>query len=383
MAFNPILHGLRGIAALLVLLYHWKETFPAFAGTYRQLPFLGTQWNVLLPIDFGWIGVHWFFVLSGYLLAANIWSQPLGAQNITRFWARRFFRIYPAIWVQTPILLMVTYALVGLPNFDRYRLIGNLLLWLDPYPGGVIGYNAVWWTLPIELGFYLVLPFLMLLYRRIGWISTLLLVLAITAGWRLWVLAQVAGPNYHNALPILRALPGSLILFMLGFFISHLQHKTTLHTKGSGRWLLLAAGLLFYGWLQLLIDHKKTIAFEPLLLATNDPVIGLLIAGVIWVLLRPDMGKALVNRLLASRPLHWLGEFSYGIYLWHYPCLRLLPKLFPRDWRGMENSALALGICLVFTLVAAALSYFLVEKPVLNWVARTQAARKSLASPAH
>ena len=184
MAFNPILHGLRGIAAMLVLLYHWKEAYPAFAGMYRQLPFLGTQWNLLLPIDFGWIGVHWFFVLSGYLLASNIWNKPLSAAEITQFWARRFCRIYPAIWVQIPIMLVVTYAIVGLADFDWARLLGNLLLWLSPFPGGVAAYNGVWWTLPIELGFYLALPFLMLLYRRIGWGPTLLLVLLIT--WASW-----------------------------------------------------------------------------------------------------------------------------------------------------------------------------------------------------
>lgn len=372
MTFNPILHGLRGMAALLVLLYHWKENYPAFAGTYRQLTFLGEKWNFFLLMDFGWMGVHWFFVLSGYLLSANIWHRPLTVRVTQHFWARRFARIYPAVWIQALLLLSLGYWLTGTADLRWDKLINNLLLWLAPLPGGDVPYNGVWWTLPIELGFYLVLPAWMLIYRRVGWAKTLWLVLGISVGWRLWVLAPSAGPNFHHTLPLLRALPGSLILFMLGFFISHLQHKTTLHNRGSGRWLLLIVVLLFYAWMQLLIDHRKTIAFEPVLLAANDPVIGLMIAAVIWVLLRPDMGKAWVNRFLASRPMHWTGELSYGIYLWHYPCLRLLPKIFPRHWGGMENSALALAICLVFTLVAAALSYFLVEKPVLNWVAKRQ-----------
>jgi peptidoglycan/LPS O-acetylase OafA/YrhL len=376
MAFNPILHGLRGMAALLVLFYHWKESFPAFAGTYRQLPFLGTQWNLLLPIDFGWIGVHWFFVLSGYLLAANIWHKPLTFQDTTRFWARRFWRIYPAVWVQIPLLLIATYALVGLPNFDWYRLLGSLLLWLYPYPGGVLGYNGVWWTLPIELGFYLTLPFLMLIYRRIGWFKTVLLVLTITAAWKTWVLSMNAGPNYHASLGLLRLLPGSLSLFMMGFLISHLQHKTNLQNRGSGPWLLALTLLAFYAWIQFLITHRKTLTFEPVLLAIADPVIGAFIAMLLAVLLRPDMAHTWLNHLLSSRPMHWLGELSYGIYLWHFPVLRFMPKLFPSAWSGMEGSALALIVCLLATLPLAALSFFLVERPALAWLAKRQAARR-------
>jgi peptidoglycan/LPS O-acetylase OafA/YrhL len=383
MTFNPILHGLRGMAAMMVLLYHWKESYPAFAGAYRQLPFLGTKWNLFLPADFGWMGVHWFFVLSGYLLSANIWHRPLNAMEVRQFWERRFVRIYPAVWVQIPIILLAIYGVNGYLDVRWQSLLGNALLWVVPYTGGVAAYNGVWWTLPIELGFYLLLPALMGFYRRFGWTVTFWLVAAISSGWKLWVILDHEGANYHSAMPWMRALPAALIVFLCGFYVSHRQHLGRPQRAGAGPWLLLGVVALFYGWLQLLIQHRKTIFFEPGLLAASDPVMAALIAAVIAVLLRPDMAHSWVNRILASRPMHWLGEWSYGIYLWHYLCLRWIPKLFPGDWGGVNNSAFALAACLLFTLPAAALSYFLVERPALAWLARRQETRRSAATPPH
>ncbi|MEZ5701266.1 MAG: acyltransferase [Burkholderiaceae bacterium] len=379
MNFNPILHGLRGMAAMMVLLYHWKESYPAFAGAYRQLPFLGTQWNLFLPVDFGWMGVLWFFVLSGYLLSANLWHKPLSAMEVRHFWERRFARIYPAVWIQLPILLWLT-AIVAGPLAVRWEsLVGNFVLWVVPFGGGVSPYNAVWWTLPIELGFYLVLPAVLLFYRRLGWPSP--------CCW--WWPSQRPGSSGSS-----RATKGQLPGFpgpdALPARCAVCLHVRLLHqpppaprpasAARGGPWLLLLVLALFYGWIQYLIAHRKTILFEPGLLALNDPILAMLIAAVIALLLRPDMAQSWINRLLSSRPMHWLGELSYGIYLWHYPCLRAMPKLFPGHWGGVENSAFALVACLLFTLPAAALSYFLVERPVLTWLARRQNARRLAAT---
>lgn len=381
MTFNPLLHGLRGMAAILVLLYHWKDAYPAFAGTYRQLHFLGTPWNLFLPIDFGWIGVHWFFVLSGYLLAANVWSAPLSAVDIRRFWARRFCRIYPAVWAQIVVLLWMSYALTGLPDFSWLQLLGNLLLWLSPFPGGVAMYNDVWWTLPIELSFYLCLPFLVLMYRRIGFMNTFLVTVVITFGWRIWVAVLHDQDNLRSALPVMRALPGSLCLFMGGFLLNHLQRLAGFQHRGSGRVLLAVVLIAFYGWLHLLIAHRKTIWYEPWLLVATDPVIGVLITCIMAILLRPDMQTGLIHRVLTTRSMHWLGEFSYGIYLWHYPVLRFLPKLLPGAWSGAGGGALALLACLLITLPLAALSYFLIERPALAWLSQRQRQRSHRQTP--
>ena len=372
MSFNPLLHGLRGMAAVLVLLYHWKEAYPAFAGTYRQLSFMGTPWNLLLPIDFGWIGVHWFFVLSGYLLAANVWTAPLTAREVRHFWARRFCRIYPAVWMQIVLLLWISHALTGLPGISWPQVLGNALLWFPPLPGGVAAYNGVWWTLPIELGFYLCLPFLVLMYRRIGFVGTLLVAAAITLGWRIGSAAMLDFSNLRSALAGMRALPGSLGLFMGGFLLNHLIRETRWQVRGSGRLLCAVVLVLFYGWIQLLIAHRSNFWNEPWLVIATDPVIGVLIASLLAVLLRPDMQTGIIHRALTTRTMHWLGELSYGIYLWHYPVLRLLPKVFPGHWGGPAGGLLALLACLLITLPLAALSYFVIERPALAWLSRRQ-----------
>jgi peptidoglycan/LPS O-acetylase OafA/YrhL len=94
---------------------------------------------------------------------------------------------------------------------------------------------------------------------------------------------------------------------------------------------------------------------------------GLIVLGLVAA---PGMG-----RWLASPPLRLLGTLSYGIYLWHYPIIRLLraEKWWPMDL--VPKFALVFGFC----AVAAAFSWFCVERPALRWSARTIEKRRARA----
>ena len=102
MTFNPALHGMRALAALGVLLFHWTGVFPAMTRALENVSFLGMNWDLMFFVKMGWIGVDWFFVLSGYVLAATIWHSPLHWRDVLQFWKRRVLRIFPAIWDGLP-----------------------------------------------------------------------------------------------------------------------------------------------------------------------------------------------------------------------------------------------------------------------------------------
>ena len=93
----PALHGLRGLAALAVLLFHWYQFFPAAASVIRPERFAGTVLDPTAYLGFGWMGVPLFFVLSGYLLGGQVARVELTGTFLKRFWVRRFLRIYPAV----------------------------------------------------------------------------------------------------------------------------------------------------------------------------------------------------------------------------------------------------------------------------------------------
>ena len=128
-----------------------------------------------MQVKFGWLGVPLFFVLSGYLLSTQLGSGTLNRERVVRFWRRRFLRIYPGVWLQLAILALAAAAGIAIvPELSALQWGANALL-LVSFPDAIAPpANKVYWTLPIELTFYLVLPALVLVQRRVHWASSAL-----------------------------------------------------------------------------------------------------------------------------------------------------------------------------------------------------------------
>lgn len=377
MTFNPILHGLRGLAALAVLLYHWKSTYPRAAMAYQKVPFLGTEWDLFFFINVGWNGVHWFFVLSGYLLASKLLHDLTTVDKgaIVHFWQRRVLRIYPAVWVQLSLLLPFSYWVGLAPEYRWQAVLANYLLWPAPLPGSVAFYNSVYWTLPLELTFYLLLPFIVLLQRRIGFWAVIGLAMAITLAWRFGIVwLNEAGWAQIHPNRMRTVLPGMLMIFMAGYAITRFPQ----HISDRTRYGLLAVALALYvAWHEVMVAVRFTLPRTHWFIITWEIVLGLLIALLVALLLKPLRPW----RWLGSRPLVWLGDMSFGIYLWHWPVLRQLRRLVSAPWNTEAGSWLALLICLAVTLPLAILSYRFVEQPALRWIARRQSRQPAHLNP--
>jgi peptidoglycan/LPS O-acetylase OafA/YrhL len=135
----------------------------------------------------GWMGVHVFYVLSAFLLGGIYFSSfEKGKWDIWAFYKKRVLRIFPAYYFQLIILLVLIFF--GYYNYSgEFNLIAHLFMFFNLPPIEVQPLNGVWWTLPIEFAFYLILPFLVILLKKAGVILFLLLSFGVTLAYRIWV----------------------------------------------------------------------------------------------------------------------------------------------------------------------------------------------------
>ena len=353
MPYLPALDGLRAIAVLSVVFYH-----------------AGVAW-----FGGGYLGVETFFVISGYLITSLLLLEHgrSGGTGFRAFWMRRARRLLPALALV--VIASLVYAVIFLPaevaglRSDALAAAGYATNWYlifehRSYFESLGRPSALQhlWSLAVEEQYYLVWPLLFAGMMRV-WRPRL--VLAVTLGGALTsalLMAFLFDPNvdpsriyYGTDTRAAGLLLGSALAFCWRPWLRPAQEERL----GAG-FVLDVGGLAALALLAVLfLQLSETSAF---LYRGGFVLAGAAAAAVIAVAVHPD--AHVVPRILALRPLRWLGTRSYAIYLWHWPVITVTRPGLDTPLDGITLFALRLGVTLAF----AELSYRLVETPVRTGV---------------
>ncbi len=315
-----------------------------------------------MQISFGWLGVPIFFVLSGYLLGGKLEAVKMDRLELLYFFRNRFARIYPAVWVQISILVLVSLYVNGLVyDYDYYQLLMNALLLINLPPDFIKPMNGVWWTLPIELAFYMVLPFIVFFKRKMGGFFVFFVALLVTVLWRIYIFNKYSGDNYLVHLPILDALPGNIFAFVSGYYMSTWRVRFSDINKAVILCCTIFSIFAMQYWLDVVGDFYWNGSF---LLVFWNSFVAFLLTVMLYLTLDPPRGFCWVK----SKLFVYFGDISFGIYLWHLPILMCMGLLWPDVWRGVYGSLLALVVVMLSSVLAGHLSYRLVERPCIRYV---------------
>jgi peptidoglycan/LPS O-acetylase OafA/YrhL len=323
----PSLDGLRAISITLVILSHlvkWKHVSLERIQTYGEL------------------GVHVFFVLSGYLITSLLLREYDRSSTVSLrdFYIRRAFRIFPAAFVFLAVVVVlywhqmrwyhVAAALLYVANMDMTRpwIFGHL------------------WSLSIEEQFYLLWPFAVKKWHRHRTVILLCVFLA-TPIFR----AALYAFKVHNGL--VGSLPAHADQLAIGCLLAIFAARLPRISGYLAIVMLLVAILV--PWFPATSPARTLF-----MLFAVRPLLHVSLAGLVLHVIQVPY------RVLNWSPVAWLGKISYSVYLWQ--------ELF------CSNPALPFGYALALpTLAAACLSYYLVEQPMLRL--REKRARKQPGSP--
>lgn len=373
----PLLDPLRALAAIAVMLVHTS----IFSGALDR-PVTG---RLLAHLD---IGVPFFFLLSAFLLyrpflEARVTGTP--RTSFPDYGRRRFFRVMPAYWVALTIAAVipgVAGAFSGnwwvyyglLMNFPVYEATGTCAV--DPYRCGI----SIAWSLSMEVFFYLTLPFYVLgmgwLARRWRgrWLTLELAAVALLSGISLAIQWSVPHSDLHTWLFFSPLGRGWWFGLGLGLAAVSVHARSGVPVPAFVDWLrrhpgppVLAGAFLYVVSALTLFDAQPTLAFP--IGDIGDYVIQYVLFGMIAALfLLPAIfgadGGGLARRLLRHRTLGWLGLISYGIFLWHFPVLIVLLDA------GVDGFVPLTLLTFLGTVGCAALSYYLLERPLMDRVRR-------------
>jgi len=372
------LDGVRAIAAISIVVFHTL--------LYLRIEYLpgsqaiGSIWYYLS------MSVQLFFVLSGFLLFRPYARALLSGAELpswARFYQRRALRILPVYWVTLAVMLVTQAQRAGKPLWAN--ALTHFALIQDSFPRFNRDLDGPFWTLAVEVQFYLMLPVIAAgIARVVGGsrsaarlIGALLGVIALAEGirWADTLLMATTPPNALAqgggaaarlivALATMGMQGKNLEVFFVGalaatcYVLGSEHERLARHTQRRVAWGLLGVGLAISivaapAW------ELSTVMFTtgahwgwdiisyPLVVGVS---FGALTLGIIW------SGPRL-RGVFETAPLRFIGHISYSIYLWHLPILQGTLAPF---------APMPVWLRLVFVLIVSYLSYQLLEHPFLR-----------------
>ncbi|MCB8816730.1 acyltransferase family protein [Desulfosporosinus shakirovi] len=346
--YMPGLDGLRALAVFAVIAYHLKLTW----------------------VPGGLLGVSLFFVLSGYLITNILlkqWEQS-GGIDLKDFWLRRARRLLPAFFVMLAVVMfwvmlcaperlavLKQEALAGVFYTSNWYLIFHQVSYFESFgPPSPLGHL---WSLAVEEQFYLFWPLLLVMglrcFRQRKWIIGGTIAVALTSAAAM-ALIYIPG---HDPSRVYYGTDTRAFALLVGAVPAMVwpSWKMNPDLSAKKRMALDLAGSL--GLLVVLLMIGKTNQYQTSLYQGGLLLYSVAAAGLVTVLAHP---ASYLGRLFGWGPLRWLGECSYGIYLWHYPVIVLTNPVVNGEGLNYSRSLWQIAI----SIILAALSRYLIEEPI-------------------
>ena len=362
----PELDGLRGMAILFVLLYH-----------YITLSGSAAPGTVLTPLQscfaLGWAGVDLFFVLSGFLIGGILLDARESPGFFQTFYARRFFRIIPlyAVWAGIFFLL----ALLSFPGFP-VAIADNPERWTDArfyvvflqnsfkIPHGTFGtaWLGALWSLAVEEQFYLVMPMIVRFFPRRRLVEAMGLTVVLAPLTRMAIRIYV--PQHGAAPYMLTACRADALALGVLFACMLRDERWRSRLQRSGRklaWAVFPILVALVGYLAIWNPSQ----YSPTMSRWGFSALGFFfVSSLALAVLHPQGWLAWVCRL---SPLAYLGRISYCVYVIHQTvnlfCHLALLKAAP-EFLTLPGAAVTV-LAFATTLAVAQLSWKVFEYPLL------------------
>ena len=367
---DAALDGLRGLAILLVFIFHYggglQSTKPAqrLAGYFTQ---------------FSWCGVVLFFALSGFLITGSLWETNHTAHRLRNFYARRALRILPlyvaallataiaalytgAHLAQLKPLLVFVFFLQNFPHLSSYALS-------TPSPLPLYHF----WTLAVEEQFYLIWPIVLFLAhsrRHALRLSLWFFGICTFFLFSIYTMAPFVGAVTHHLYDYFLLTQGGAIALGCALSLAMGNRASPTGRKPGTHRLIrkYAHHAFFIGLAIYLLAGIASGTFYltyPVQFWLGLPALSVAAAAAIPLVLRTGLPR----RIFSWTPLGWLGRISYGFYVFHIllePLYDHLGASISHSYTGDYYHIVRALLAFVITFIVSWLSFYLFETPILS-----------------